>query len=552
MLTPSPNPEQKLPWWTWVLPLLILHGASELSAWSRVSLGTSLFYFTSPLALVMIHWWGLRVLPAVFINVVISNGLFGLANLIHFPLYAIPETTFVFLSWLFFVRWGKGKCWLPNIYHASLFLVTGLSVPLVIYKFIQAYVFQYTGTVPENMFWPMLVSISLSDFILIFAIAFPAFYFFSGPMLRARLTWFTEAIPDRVTPLMNKLASTWFRVEIIILLAGVLALSRTTPFSDYWFIYGILSLYAAIRFGFGIVILFNSYILILTYFLPSAIDQNFTEHMFVGEELNQIQLGMGLLYVFSTVTGRVMSDSGGLRKRLIQNNEMLEQANRELDRFVYSVSHDLSAPLRSIMGLVNVSRLEKDDGALRLYINNIETSVHKLENFINEILDYSRNERQAVTPEEVDVEDLCREILDNLKFQENFNKIDIDLSGINSRIVFTDKMRLKMILNNLLSNAVKFQQTIAEHQPSIHVRTHQTADFYFIDVEDNGEGIPVKIKDNIFDMFFRGTQRSKGSGLGLYIAKEAAEKINGKLTVESEYGKGSVFHLELKKYDAQK
>ena len=110
----------------------------------------------------------------------------------------------------------------------------------------------------------------------------------------------------------------------------------------------------------------------------------------------KIQLGSGLLYVFSTVTGRVMSDAGALEKRLSHQNKELEQANKELDRFVYSVSHDLSAPLRSILGLIGISRIEKDEQQLRFYIDNIEASVNKLENFINEILDYSRNERQQV------------------------------------------------------------------------------------------------------------------------------------------------------------
>jgi signal transduction histidine kinase len=261
----------------------------------------------------------------------------------------------------------------------------------------------------------------------------------------------------------------------------------------------------------------------------------------------KIQLGSGLLYVFSTFTGRVMSDSGALEKRLNFQKEELAHANTELDRFVYSVSHDLSAPLRSIMGLVNISRLERNDQQLRLYINNIESSVLKLENFINEILEYSRNARQAILLEEFDFVELCHEILDNLKFQENFTEIDIDLSAVSPGPIRSDKMRLKIILNNLLSNAVKFQAGMYGRQPFIRVSLVSTPEHYVIEVEDNGEGIKPLVKDRIFEMFFRGTQRSNGSGLGLYIAREAAEKMDGTIQVESEYGKGSRFRVSIKR-----
>ena len=107
-------------------------------------------------------------------------------------------------------------------------------------------------------------------------------------------------------------------------------------------------------------------------------------------------------------------------------------------------------------------------------------------------------------------------------------------------------MRLKIILNNLLSNAVKFQSP-QKSNPYIRVFLRTTAERYVIEVEDNGEGIKPNFKEKIFEMFFRGTQRSKGSGLGLYIAREAAEKIQGTISVESEYGKGTVFCIELKK-----
>jgi signal transduction histidine kinase len=199
------------------------------------------------------------------------------------------------------------------------------------------------------------------------------------------------------------------------------------------------------------------------------------------------------------------------------------------------------------MGLINVSRIETQEDQLRFYMNNIESSVFKLENFINEILDHSRNERQDISREDFELTQLCTDILDNLRFQENFEAINIDLAGIGIDPINSDKMRLKIIMNNLLSNAIKFQRSGHGQKPFIRVSLKSDPEQYVIEVEDNGEGIKPAATDKIFDMFFRATQRSNGSGLGLYIAKEAAEKIDGTIHVESEYGKGTVFRVILRR-----
>jgi len=540
------QPQNKLPWWTWVLPILIIHLGTRISVWSHVTSGSSLFYFPVPIALILTYWWGPRVLVGFYLNAVLSAGLWDLQNTMYYPLYALPEVIFVFLSWLFFPRFVDGKCWLPNISNVAYFLVLGLVLPLVIYKFMLEGLFLYFGELPIENFWTILLLTGLGDFISIFGLSIPVFYLATGVMTRNGLTYFTASIPSRTTALKSKFKSQRYIIEISVCLLLTLVISQTLNFADYWFLYGIFSLYVAIRFGFGFTIVFNSYVLLLTYVLPSVLYPEFTKAMIINNEMVKIQLGSGLLYVFSTITGRVMSDAGGLEKRLSQQNKELEQANKELDRFVYSVSHDLSAPLRSILGLVNISRLEKDEPQLRFFIDNIETSVHKLENFINEILDYSRNERQEVILEDFNLLELCRDILDNLKYQENFSKISIDLNGVSNDPIRSDKMRIKIILNNLLSNAIKFQ-SLTNQNPYIRVSLRTTAEKYVIEVEDNGDGIKPEFKDKIFEMFFRGTQRSRGSGLGLYIAREAVEKIQGTITVDSEYGKGTRFQVEVKR-----
>jgi signal transduction histidine kinase len=167
-----------------------------------------------------------------------------------------------------------------------------------------------------------------------------------------------------------------------------------------------------------------------------------------------------------------------------------------------------------------------------------------LEAFISEILDYSRNNRLWQKPETVNLKDLCVEIIDNLKFIDGFQQIKIELNDFEQNTVITDKSRLKIILNNLLSNAIKFHRKLGDDQ-FIKVSAHATSGLLIVKVEDNGQGIRPEYQDRIFEMFFRANESEKGSGLGLYIAKEAAEKMGGTVKAESEYGKGSVFTLEI-------
>jgi signal transduction histidine kinase len=170
--------------------------------------------------------------------------------------------------------------------------------------------------------------------------------------------------------------------------------------------------------------------------------------------------------------------------------------------------------------------------------------VLKLEAFISDILDYSRNKRLSQAPEAVNLKELCVEILDNLKFIDGFQQIKIELEDFKPNIVTVDKSRLKIILNNLLSNAIKFQRK-SDESSFIKVSAQSNSNSILIKVEDNGQGIRPEYQQRVFEMFFRANDSVRGSGLGLYIAKEAAEKIGGTIKIDSGYGKGSIFTVEI-------
>lgn len=234
-----------------------------------------------------------------------------------------------------------------------------------------------------------------------------------------------------------------------------------------------------------------------------------------------------------------------IRIRVVEEkNRELNKLNTELDRFVYSVSHDLRAPLSSILGLISVSKMDKDGKNLPIYLDKIESSVNKLDDFIREIISYSRNVRLEIVPETIDLRELIDEILESLAYMNTDNAIKVSVETQGDVHFTTDKTRLQVVLNNIIANAFRYYKKFI-NDAYINIRISVINDKATIVVEDNGIGIKRDQLRKIFDMFYRATESSSGSGLGLYIARESADKIEGRITVESEYQKGSTFTISL-------
>lgn len=227
---------------------------------------------------------------------------------------------------------------------------------------------------------------------------------------------------------------------------------------------------------------------------------------------------------------------------LRHNNEELLKANEELDHFVYSTSHNLRAPLTSIMGIINLIKGSPETADYGMYTNLIEKSVVKLDETIQEIADYSRNTRVEVVFEEVDFEALIQEVIESLSFLEQAKEIQISYVVPENLQFFSDSSRLKMIFTNLVSNAIKYSDP-EEENPFISILVEQKDEHVSIQIKDNGIGIAPQHQDRIFNMFFRASSKSTGSGLGLYIVREAVNKLGGTISVTSSPGKGTEFIL---------
>ncbi len=224
-------------------------------------------------------------------------------------------------------------------------------------------------------------------------------------------------------------------------------------------------------------------------------------------------------------------------------NRNLEKSNAELDRFFYSTSHDLRSPLLSLKGLMNIARNDTADLKMQHYLDMMAQRADRLNLFISDIIDYSKNTRTELVLGKVNLPELVATVRENVQFLEGADRISFR-EEIMVDEVFTDHGRLTTILNNLVSNAIKYHYPGRSSQ-WIRVKISKQDNVLYIVVSDNGLGIKSENQAKIFDMFFRGTDYAKGSGLGLYIVRETVMKMKGTIRVESTEYEGSSFIVEL-------
>lgn len=243
--------------------------------------------------------------------------------------------------------------------------------------------------------------------------------------------------------------------------------------------------------------------------------------------------------------GKDISKRKNSAQILISKNEELTKANTELDKLVYRASHDLKAPLMSVLGLINITELEfKDKISNTKNFELMRTSIKRLDGFIKDMIDLSRNSRLAVTPSEINFNKTIDDIIKSLHYYQNANFIKINKVIKLTKGFYTDVKRLEIVINNLLSNAIKYHTS--EHvNPYVNIIIKEFENGIIINIEDNGKGIAQEHLNKIFDMFYRADNSSEGSGIGLYIVRETVQKMGGQIKVSSLQGVGTKFEIRL-------
>jgi PAS domain S-box-containing protein len=217
--------------------------------------------------------------------------------------------------------------------------------------------------------------------------------------------------------------------------------------------------------------------------------------------------------------------------------EKLSERNFELDQFMYKTSHDLRSPLSSVLGLINLAKLTSDKPTLMEYIEKIEGRIKKLDEFVRSMLNYAKVSRAEITPGNVDIGELIDACLKELEYLENFRNLQVIVDCKGKPALRTDAMTLRLVFANIISNAYKYYNPNVESHLKISVEIKALK--AIIRFSDNGIGIRKEYLDKIFNMFFRATEKSEGSGLGMYIVKQAVDKLKGTIEIDSEYGVGT-------------
>lgn len=232
-----------------------------------------------------------------------------------------------------------------------------------------------------------------------------------------------------------------------------------------------------------------------------------------------------------------------ITERMNREQELMNR-NFELDSFVYRASHDLKAPLNSIMGLINIIREEEDITSILTYVQMMDKSVSKLDSFIKQLTQFSQDARLQVVRKPIDLEEMILEIWQDLKYMDNAERVQLDLQVEQQNEFFSDPVRLAIVCNNIVSNSIKYQD-LAKPQGTLKVRIESNPSQAMLHFEDNGLGISKEHQEKVFELFFRASVQATGSGLGLYITYNAVEKLGGNIDIQSDLGKGTSFTLHI-------
>ena len=230
----------------------------------------------------------------------------------------------------------------------------------------------------------------------------------------------------------------------------------------------------------------------------------------------------------------------------VETEEEIKAVVSELNNFVYRASHDIRGPLARLIGLSNLAKIDKS-GQVSQYNHLIYSTALLLDNILQRLL--SVNTLKEYTPEfeNINLYELVEEIILFVKANNNPFKAEFKNEIEKDFIVYSDRKILLLTLENIIENSALYCSPTNDKDVLIKVSISVEEKIYRIFIEDNGIGIPEEIKGRIFDMFYRGTELSKGSGLGLYIAKSAMKKIQGDVIFNSRVKNETIFEISFPK-----
>ena len=255
-------------------------------------------------------------------------------------------------------------------------------------------------------------------------------------------------------------------------------------------------------------------------------------YRYITKPWNELELHNSIKNAYDVYKSRI-----DLRNKITE----LEKTNDELNRFIYSISHELRAPLVSVIGIVNLVKMENLYHSSGEYWSLVETCSNKLDYYIQKTLQYYKNNKTQSEESLIEFKPLATELIDLYAYANRDTQFTIN---VNQTVPFRgDLFRIEVIMGNLISNAIKYQKS-NEVNKKVKIDIDVSNEFAEITITDNGVGILNEHLEKIFTQFFK-SKNHHGSGLGLFIVKEALNKINGRIAVNSSIDHGTTFKITL-------
>lgn len=289
--------------------------------------------------------------------------------------------------------------------------------------------------------------------------------------------------------------------------------------------------------------LIGSFVIAQVYvgFFESPLDFNVTQlaRVYALVIANICCLILFATYIYENKTYQVQTEQ--LLDLLKVNNDKLNVANEDLERFAYVASHQLKAPVRTISNFLNLIekevKNETQNQKLLEYLEYVKGSSEEMAMLINDLLEYSKLEKEEVKVEPIDLNDILLLTQNNLRATLQQNNAQVTVRDL--PVVSANKTHMVILFQNLIENAVKYNRST---QPQIEIYTDEEGDLY---VKDNGIGIDKEYHQKIFRMFMRlhGQDEYAGTGIGLSACKKIMDRHNGAISLESKPGEGTTFRL---------
>jgi PAS domain S-box-containing protein len=262
--------------------------------------------------------------------------------------------------------------------------------------------------------------------------------------------------------------------------------------------------------------------------------------------------GQSYMYVCRDISDRKMAEekirslNEELEQRVLQRTSQLEAVNRELESFAYTVSHDLRAPLRNILGFSSIlseDHADKLETNARDYLNRIQGNCKRMEQLIDAILRLSRFSRIQIKYEIVNMSEMAAEIIEHLKRENPDRKVDVSI--MSGMVVKGDAVLLRAALENLLGNAWKFTSHKEDAQIEFGVRTFDNEPVFY--VQDNGAGFDMAYAEKLFGAFQRlhRDEEFPGIGIGLATVQRIINRHGGSIWAQGAVDKGATFYFKL-------